>query len=69
MTFTKMDDLGNRYARRNGRWVKIHKQTKGGYTVVCGWEGEIKAPPHGVTINHRSLAWAKASADDWLDNH
>jgi hypothetical protein len=64
---TRMDRDGDRYMRANGKWAKISKQPKGGYTVVRGWKGELQADPlHGKTINHRTLDWARRSAESWV---
>lgn len=64
---TRMDKYGDRFDRRNGRWVKITKQDRGGYTVVRGYEGDIQAMFGGVTRNVRFYNWAKLAAFRWLD--
>ena len=66
---TKMDKHGDRYSRRNGRWVKITKQPAGGYSVVRGYEGDFKCAPNGITINHTTYQWAKDAAASWLDSN
>lgn len=63
---TRMDRDGDRYMRANGKWAKISKQAKGGYTVVRGWKGEFKAITFGVSVNHRTLDWARRSAESWI---
>ena len=66
ISMTRMDRDGDRYMRANGKWVKISKQPKGGYTVVRGWKGEFSATIYGVTINHRTLGWARTAAESWI---
>ena len=66
---TRMDRNGDRYVRRNGKWAKISKQATGGYTLVCGWQGEFKAKAGGIRTNIRYLGWAKDWADNWLDDN
>lgn len=65
----RMDENGDRYLRRNGKWAKIHKQSDGkGYTLVEGWEGDFKCKPDGVRRNIRFYNWATMWAANWLDN-
>lgn len=65
--WTKMDKDGDRYARQNGKWVKVSLQADGkGYTVVLGWEGDFKCKPNGITKNHRYLGWAKSAGEAWI---
>ena len=63
---TRMDRYGDRYMRANGKWAKISKQPKGGYTVVRGWKGEIQMTTLGLTKNHRTLDWARRAAQSWI---
>lgn len=63
---TRMDRYGDRYMRSNGKWAKISKQEDGRYSVVRGWKGEVQMKPLGRTINHRTLAWARAAAHSWI---
>lgn len=67
-SLTPMDRYGDRYVRRNGKWAKISKQAKGGYTLVCGWQGEFKAKAGGIRKNIRLLGSAKDWAANWLDD-
>lgn len=67
-SMTRMDKYGDRYIRANGKWCKISKQAKGGYTVVRGWKGDVQCTPLGITKNHSTLSWARAAALSWIND-
>jgi hypothetical protein len=50
--------------RRNGKWAKITRKSRGVYIYALGFEGNIKA----ASIHEGSRALAEIAAEYWLND-
>lgn len=64
MKLTKIDNEGSRYARRNGKWVKITRRGDRDYVVEMGFEGSPKC----TRRDHAwSLRMARDAGAEWIE--
>ena len=63
--WTKMNEDGDRYARANNKWAKIHKMHGGGYLVVKGWKSDFKGQN---TQRTPSFAHARIIGENWIND-